>query len=68
MRRNTTIPALYTRPPQRNILAQTCRFPWEPKDAVAAELTLYATEEFTHATLLTTHIINLGGLLVTDPK
>jgi bacterioferritin len=31
------------------------------KDAVAAELTLHATEELAHATLLATRIIQLGG-------
>lgn len=38
------------------------------KDAVAAELTLHATEELNHATLLTTRIIQLGGTPVVDPK
>ncbi len=38
------------------------------KDAVAAELTLHATEELSHATLLTSRIIQLGGTPVTDPK
>jgi bacterioferritin len=38
------------------------------KDAVAAELTLHATEELTHATLLAGRIIQLGGTPVTDPK
>lgn len=37
------------------------------KDAVAAELTLHATEELNHATLLTTRIIQLGGTPVTSP-
>ena len=37
------------------------------KDAVAAELTLHATEELNHATLLTTRIVQLGGTPVTDP-
>ena len=37
------------------------------KDAVAAELTLHATEELTHATLLTTRIIQLGGTPLTSP-
>jgi bacterioferritin len=37
------------------------------KDAVAAELTLHATEELAHATLLTTRIIQLGGTPVTTP-
>jgi bacterioferritin len=38
------------------------------KDAVAAELTLHATEELNHATLLAGRIIQLGGTPVTDPK
>ncbi len=38
------------------------------KDAVAAELTLHATEEMNHATLLSGRIIQLGGTPVTDPK
>jgi bacterioferritin len=38
------------------------------KDAVAAELTLHATEELNHATLLTGRIIQLGGTPVTSPK
>jgi bacterioferritin len=38
------------------------------KDAVAAELTLHATEELNHATLLVTRIVQLGGTPVTDPK
>jgi bacterioferritin len=37
------------------------------KDAVAAELTLHATEELTHATLLAGRIIQLGGSPVTNP-
>jgi len=38
------------------------------KDAVAAELTLHATEELNHANLLATRIIQLGGTPITDPK
>ncbi len=38
------------------------------KDAVAAELTLHATEELNNATLLVTRIVQLGGTPVTDPK
>lgn len=38
------------------------------KDAVAAELTLHATEEMNHATLLTGRIIQLGGVPVLEPK
>jgi bacterioferritin len=38
------------------------------KDAVAAELTVHATEELSHATLLAGRIIQLGGTPVTDPK
>ena len=38
------------------------------KDAVAAELTLHATEELNHATLLAGRINQLGGTPVTDPK
>jgi len=38
------------------------------KDAVAAELTLHATEELAHATLLATRIIQLGGAPVSTPK
>ena len=38
------------------------------KDAIAAELTLHATEELSHATLLTGRIIQLGGTPVLDPK
>jgi bacterioferritin len=38
------------------------------KDAVAAELTLHATEELNHATLLSGRIIQLGGMPVTEPK
>ena len=33
------------------------------KDAVAAELTLHATEELAHANLLATRIVQLGGTL-----
>jgi bacterioferritin len=38
------------------------------KNAIAAELTLHATEELGHATLLTGRIIQLGGTPVVDPK
>lgn len=38
------------------------------KDAVAAELTLHATEELSHATLLAGRIIQLGGTPVTEPR
>ncbi len=38
------------------------------KEAVIAELTLHATEELNHATLLTTRIIQLGGIPVTKPQ
>src|SRR5512137_791425 len=38
------------------------------KDAVIAELTLHATEELNHATLLATRIIQLGGTPVTKPQ
>jgi bacterioferritin len=38
------------------------------KDAVAAELTLHATEELNHALLLVGRIVQLGGTPVTDPK
>jgi bacterioferritin len=38
------------------------------KEAVIAELTLHATEELNHATLLTTRIIQLGGTPVTQPQ
>ena len=38
------------------------------KDAVAAELTLHATEELNHAVLLAARIIQLGGTPVTDPR
>ena len=37
------------------------------KDAVAAELTLHATEELNHAMLLTTRILQLGGTPVLSP-
>ena len=37
------------------------------KDAVAAELTLHATEELNHATLLAGRIIQLGGTPVLTP-
>ncbi len=38
------------------------------KEAGIAELTLHATEELAHATLLTTRIIQLGGTPVTNPQ
>lgn len=38
------------------------------KDAVAAELTLHATEELNHAVLLAGRIIQLGGTPVTRPQ
>jgi bacterioferritin len=38
------------------------------KDAVAAELTLHATEELAHALLLSNRIIQLGGTPATDPR
>lgn len=38
------------------------------KDAVAAELNLHATEELSHATLLATRIIQLGGTPVLTPE
>jgi bacterioferritin len=38
------------------------------KDAVAAELTLHATEELNHATLLAARILQLGGTPVTAPR
>jgi bacterioferritin len=38
------------------------------KDAVAAELTLHATEELNHAVLLSNRIIQIGGTPVTSPK
>jgi len=38
------------------------------KDAVAAELTLHATEELAHAQLLATRILQLDGTPVLDPK
>lgn len=37
------------------------------KDAVAAELTLHATEELNHAVLVADRIIQLGGAPVTKP-
>ncbi len=37
------------------------------KDAVIAELTLHATEELSHAELLATRIIQLGGIPVLTP-
>ena len=38
------------------------------KDAIAAELTLHATEELNHATLLATRIIQLDGAPVELPN
>jgi bacterioferritin len=38
------------------------------KDAVAAELTLHATEELNHATLVSNRIIQLGGDPAMSPK
>lgn len=38
------------------------------KDAVAAELTLHATEELAHAVLLADRIIQLGGTPVVHPR
>jgi len=38
------------------------------KEAVIAELTIHATEELGHATLLTTRIIQLGGTPVIKPQ
>ena len=38
------------------------------KDAVIAELTLHATEELSHAELLCTRIIQLGGIPVLSPE
>ena len=38
------------------------------KDAIAAELTLHATEELNHAVLVSNRIIQLGGTPVTDPR
>jgi len=38
------------------------------KDAVAAELNLHATEELSHATLVSNRIIQLGGTPVLSPK
>jgi bacterioferritin len=37
------------------------------KDAVAAELTIHANEELSHAVLLSGRIIQLGGVPVPDP-
>jgi bacterioferritin len=45
-------------------LEQQC----DRKDAVATELNLHATEELSHATLLVTRIVQLGGKPVTDPR
>jgi bacterioferritin len=38
------------------------------KDAVIAELTLHATEELSHAELIVTRIIQLGGIPVLSPE
>jgi bacterioferritin len=38
------------------------------KDAVAAELTLHATEELNHATLLAARIVQLGGAPILTPE
>lgn len=38
------------------------------KDAVIAELTIHATEELSHAELLSTRIIQLGGTPVLSPQ
>lgn len=38
------------------------------KDAVAAEMTLHATEELNHAVLVADRILQLGGTPVTHPK
>jgi bacterioferritin len=38
------------------------------KDAVIAELTLHATEELSHAELVSTRIIQLGGVPVLSPE
>jgi bacterioferritin len=38
------------------------------KDAVIAELTIHATEELSHAELLSTRIIQLGGTPVLSPE
>lgn len=38
------------------------------KDAVAAELTLHATEELGHAVLLSNRIVQLGGTPILDPR
>lgn len=37
------------------------------KEAVIGELTLHATQELNHATMLTTRIIQLGGTPITKP-
>jgi bacterioferritin len=38
------------------------------KDAVIAELTMHATEELSHAELLSTRIIQPGGMPVLSPE
>ena len=38
------------------------------KDAVAAELTLHATEELNHAMLVSNRIVQLGGTPMLSPK
>ena len=38
------------------------------KDAVIAELTIHATEELSHAELIATRIIQLGGTPVLSPE
>jgi len=38
------------------------------KDAVIAELTLHATEELSHAELIATRIVQLGGIPVLSPE
>ncbi len=38
------------------------------KDAVIAELTLHATEELSHAELIATRIVQLGGTPVLSPE
>ena len=38
------------------------------KDAVAAELTLHATEELNHAVLVSNRIIQLGGTPILTPQ
>lgn len=38
------------------------------KDAVIAELDLHATEELSHAQLIVTRIIQLGGIPVLNPE